>query len=114
MWSLRGREICRTIGVSQKGFLLDDRLFTIVVPVFNEQHALDMLAEEIRSIAQRENYQVQTVFVDDGSQDESWRKITALAGRDPTVGGLRFRKNSGKAAALMAGFAATRGDLVFT
>jgi glycosyltransferase involved in cell wall biosynthesis len=97
-----------------KGFLLGDRLLTIVVPVFNEQHALDMLAEEIRSVAQRENCQVQTVFVDDGSQDESWRKITALAGRDPTVGGIRFRKNSGKAAALMAGFGVARGDLVFT
>jgi glycosyltransferase involved in cell wall biosynthesis len=99
---------------NEEGHSLPDRRITIVVPVFNEQHALETLAEEIRSVAAGEGYDLQTVFVDDGSQDESWRKIAALAGRDPSIGGIRFRKNAGKAAALMAGFAAAPGDLIFT
>ena len=42
------------------------------------------------------------------------RCSTELAGTDPSVGAIRFRRNFGKAAALMAGFQAARGDVVFT
>ena len=37
-----------------------------------------------------------------------------LAGGDPRVSAIRFRRNFGKAAALTAGFRAARGDMVFT
>jgi glycosyltransferase involved in cell wall biosynthesis len=37
-----------------------------------------------------------------------------LIGRDPRVGGIRFRRNFGKAAALSAGFRAARGDIIVT
>jgi dolichol-phosphate mannosyltransferase len=54
------------------------------------------------------------LFVDDGSTDETWARIDALAGRDDRVRGIRFRRNFGKAAALSAGFARAEGDVVFT
>ena len=87
---------------------------TIVVPVYNEQDSLEPLMREIREVVQANRYDARIVFVDDGSQDASWSKIIQLAGVDPAVGGLRFRRNFGKAAALMAGFSVVRGDLVFT
>ncbi len=92
---------------------MNDRLISIVVPVFNEEAALDVLAAEIRLAAKRDNLNIQIVFVDDGSADRSWARISALAAADPSIGGIRFRTNAGKAAALMAGFAAARGELVF-
>ncbi len=85
-----------------------------MVPVYNEQDSLDALVREIREVAAAQNYDVHLLFVDDGSTDASWSRIQALAADDPSIGGLRFRRNEGKAAALMAGFAATRGDVVFT
>ena len=54
------------------------------------------------------------MFVDDGSTDGSWEMIRRLAAADPRVRGMRFRRNFGKAAALSAGFAQARGELVMT
>ncbi|NLX22248.1 MAG: glycosyltransferase family 2 protein [Phycisphaerae bacterium] len=85
-----------------------------MVPVYNEQDSLDTLVREIREVAAAQDYDVHLLFVDDGSTDASWLRIKTLAEANPAIGGLRFRRNEGKAAALMAGFAATRGDVVFT
>jgi len=87
---------------------------TIVVPVYNEQLSLHDLANEIRAVRDQHSLDLQVVFVDDGSTDESWSVIRALAESDPTIGGIRFRRNAGKAAALMAGFAAARGERIVT
>jgi len=89
------------------------RLISIVVPVYNEVESLDGLVAEIRDVAARNALEVEVVLVDDGSRDASWEKIVSLAQDGQRVGGLRFRRNCGKAAALMAGFAAARGDVVF-
>src|SRR5690606_23497496 len=53
------------------------------------------------------------IFVDDGSTDQTWRNLTEIA-ETGRVRLIRFRRNFGKAAALMAGFAITRGRIVFT
>ncbi len=59
-------------------------------------------------------YELEMIFVDDGSTDGSWEVIQRLAAEDPRVRGIRFRRNFGKAAALSAGFRAARGELVMT
>jgi len=92
---------------------LDSRLISIIVPVYNEEGSLETLLREIREVADRRVWTIEVVFVDDGSQDSSWARINDLAASDPAVGGIRFRRNSGKAAALAAGFAAARGEVVF-
>jgi glycosyltransferase involved in cell wall biosynthesis len=58
--------------------------------------------------------QAEFLFVDDGSRDGSWAVLSNLAASDPRVRAIRFRRNFGKAAALTAGFAAARGERVFT
>ena len=89
-------------------------MLSIVIPVFNEQESLETLHQEIAEVAAAEHYQIEVIFVDDGSRDRSWERICGLAARDPRVRGIRFRRNFGKAAALDAGFSAARGDLVMT
>ena len=58
--------------------------------------------------------QAEFLFVDDGSRDGSWAVLSNLAASDPRVRAIRFRRNFGKAAALTAGFAAARGERIFT
>ncbi len=89
-------------------------MLSVVIPVLNEAESLDRLHQELAAVAQSGNYELEVIFVDDGSTDGSWQKIAALAARDPRVRGIRFRRNFGKAAALRAGFQAVRGEIVMT
>lgn len=89
-------------------------MLSTVIPVFNEVDSLATLHQELADVAAKHGYTLDIVFVDDGSTDDSWKAIQMLAGRDPRVRGLRFRRNFGKAAALSAGFHAARGELVMT
>ena len=85
-------------------------MISVVIPVANEQATIEPLCKALEQ-ALASPYEI--LFVDDGSTDGTWEEIAKLhqAGR---ARGLRFRRNFGKTAALEAGFAATRGDVVFT
>jgi dolichol-phosphate mannosyltransferase len=90
-------------------------MLSIVIPVFNEVESLATLHQELSAVAAAEGYDLDVVFVDDGSTDGSWAVIRRLSESDQShVSGLRFRRNFGKAAALNAGFDQARGDLVMT
>lgn len=89
-------------------------MLSIVIPVYNEAGSLATLHRELSEVAAAQGYELDVVFVDDGSTDGSWKIIRQLAESDPRVTGLRFRRNFGKAAALSAGFAQARGELVMT
>ena len=89
-------------------------MLSIVIPVYNEAESLEALHREIREVAAANGYELDVIFVDDGSKDDSWWIIRRLAAADPQVRGIRFRRNFGKAAALSAGFALVRGEMVMT
>ncbi len=89
-------------------------LMSIVIPVFNEHESLDKLHAELTDVASAHDYDLEILFIDDGSTDASWSVIERLAVSDRRVRGIQFRRNFGKAAALSAGFKAARGVIVFT
>ena len=86
---------------------------SIVVPVFNEAESLAELHEQIDRVATANSPDLEIIFVDDGSNDGSWREIQRLARKDDRVRGLRFRRNFGKAAALTAGIRAAQAEIIF-
>lgn len=87
---------------------------SVVVPLLNEEETLEELHRQLRAVADAEGYDLQIVFVDDGSTDHSWPVIEGLAATDPSVEGVRFRRNFGKADALSVGFAAATAPIVVT
>jgi glycosyltransferase involved in cell wall biosynthesis len=87
---------------------------SVVIPVYNEEESLTELTDWIEKVCIQNGYMFEIIFVDDGSSDTSWEKITRLAGLKPFVRGLRFRRNYGKAAALHTGFGESAGDVVIT
>jgi glycosyltransferase involved in cell wall biosynthesis len=89
-------------------------MLSTVIPVYNEAASLDILYRELVQVAVAQGYELDIIFVDDGSTDGSWDTIRRLAAADPRVRGMRFRRNFGKAAALSAGFQACRGELIMT
>lgn len=90
------------------------KLVSVVVPVLNEAPSLGQLHAEIASVADANGWNLEVVFVDDGSTDRTWAEVTALAATDTRVKGIRFRRNFGKTAALAAGFEVARGEVVIT
>ncbi len=90
-------------------------MISVVVPIHNEEENLAALHGELAVVfADDSRGPAEFIFVDDGSRDGTWRVLTELARLDPRVGAIRFRRNFGKAAALMAGFEAARGVVIFT
>jgi dolichol-phosphate mannosyltransferase len=89
-------------------------MLSIVIPVYNEAESLAELYQQLRAVAEEQGYDLDVVFVDDGSTDASWPAIRDICRRDAQVRGIRFRRNFGKAAALSAGFAAARAPYVIT
>src|SRR5262245_3643594 len=89
-------------------------MLSIVIPVFDEADSLAPLHGELSAVVANHGYDIEMIFVDDGSGDRSWEVIRCLAANDPRVRAIRFRRNFGKAAALDAGFRAARGETIVT
>ncbi|KXK38194.1 MAG: glycosyl transferase family protein [Bacteroidetes bacterium OLB9] len=87
---------------------------SIVIPLFNEAESLPELHRWINQVMRNHHFEYETIFIDDGSTDDSWSIIEKLQKDDPRVRGIRFRRNYGKSAALNVGFEHTQGDVVIT
>ena len=85
-------------------------MISVVIPVANEQSTVAQLCRALEQVLPSP-YEI--LFIDDGSTDGTWEELLKLHDQE-RVRLIRFRRNFGKTAALQAGFAASRGDVVFT
>jgi polyisoprenyl-phosphate glycosyltransferase len=85
-------------------------LITVVMPAHNEEDALPQVVSELVTAASACDLEI--VIVDDGSRDGTWRQIERLRRQYPGVRGLRFTRNFGHQAAILAGLTVARGDAV--
>lgn len=84
------------------------------MPLFNEADSLVELHSELSQVGVDNGYELEMIFVDDGSTDGSWSVIQSLAEADPRVFGVRLRRNFGKAAAISAGTVVATHEFVLT
>lgn len=85
-----------------------------VIPVYNEQESLQELHQRLRPILEQVGSSYECIYVDDGSRDRSYQVLQGIRRENPHVRLIRFRRNFGKSAALAAGFAAARYEIVIT
>ncbi len=83
---------------------------SLVVPVFNEEDTIAIFYRTVRE--QLSQHEVEIVFINDGSSDNTESLINALAKSDSLVNALSFTRNFGKEPALFAGLEASTGDVV--
>ena len=88
------------------------RLLSIVIPSYNEQGNIEHTAEVVTRIMQENNIPFEMVFVNDGSTDKTWDKLTELCRVNPHAVAVNFSRNFGKEAAIFAGLKTARGDAV--
>ena len=87
---------------------------SVVIPLFNEEESLPELAAWIDKVMNENNFTYEIIMIDDGSKDNSWLVIEDLQTKNPSVKGIKFRRNYGKSAALFCGFDVAQGDVVIT
>ena len=83
---------------------------SVIVPVYNEELNVDELHDRIAAVLTADD--VEFLFIDDGSSDSTFDRLSALAARDPRIRLIRFRRNYGQTAALSAGIDHARGDII--
>ena len=89
-------------------------MISVVVPVHNEERSVALLYDELDSALQPGGVPWEAIFVDDGSTDGTAGALTRLHAGEDNVTVVRLRRNFGKAAALAAGFAQAKGDVIVT
>ena len=85
-------------------------MLSIIIPAYNEEKCIKQAYTAINSLMVQNNIDSEFIFVDDGSQDDTYKMISELSQEKENVVGLHFSRNFGKESAISAGLAAVGGD----
>lgn len=90
---------------------------SLLIPVYNEEASLDALYDALKPLLDNthsgldgEKYEWEVICVDDGSSDESLKKLKAMNAMDLRYRYISLSRNFGKENALLAGFDRMTGD----
>ncbi len=89
---------------------------SVVCPAYEEEESLPHFHRELGAVLDTlaNRYDVEVIYVDDGSADGTLGLLRRLAASDPRVRYLSFSRNFGHQAAIMAGMESATGDVVVT
>lgn len=94
--------------------MADAPALSVVIPIFNEAPSLEDLYDRLTRTLKTLGRPYELLFVDDGSRDGSMDLLRLFHARDPTIRVIRFNRNYGQHAAVLAGMERARGDVVVT
>jgi len=85
---------------------------SLVVPVFNEELAIPLFHQAVRTEPSLHTCVIEIVFINDGSTDRTEQEVRSLVVRDSQVLLVNLSRNFGKEAALLAGLEFASGEAV--
>ena len=83
---------------------------SLIIPVYNEAAMLEAFLESLQSHLAPLPVTPEILLIDDGSTDGSWGVLCGLCERFPGITAIRFTRNFGKEAAILAGLERCTGD----
>jgi polyisoprenyl-phosphate glycosyltransferase len=89
-------------------------LVSVVIPAHNEALNLKSVVDEVTRVLDDCQLDAEIIIVDDGSTDGTFKAVQWLCAADRRVKGIRFSRNFGKEAALLAGLRTAAGQVVIT
>ena len=92
--------------------MMDSLQVSVVIPVFNEELVLHEFYPRLKKEAESWGKSYELLFVDDGSTDNSFELICKWKKIDSNIRVIKFTRNFGQQAAVLAGFRQSRGDIV--
>jgi glycosyltransferase involved in cell wall biosynthesis len=87
---------------------------SVIIPVYNEEENLEPLYHALRPVLSSLQRSSEIIFIDDGSVDNTYSVLKKIHAIDPACKVIRFRRNFGQTAALAAGFAYAKGEIIVT
>jgi glycosyltransferase involved in cell wall biosynthesis len=85
---------------------------SLIVPVFNEENTIDFFYNEVKKNQFLSNKNIEILFINDGSTDDTEIEIGKIIKNDPNVTLINFSRNFGKESALFAGLEISKGKFV--
>jgi len=92
--------------------MMDSLQVSVVIPVFNEEPVLHEFYPRLKKEAESWGKSYELLFVDDGSTDNSLELICKWKKIDSNIRVVKFTRNFGQQAAVLAGFRESRGNIV--
>lgn len=85
-------------------------LISIIVPMYNESENIQPFYQAIQKTIKELPYQFELLFVDDGSSDDTLKRLKQLAKKYSIVKPIELARNFGKEIALSAGLHEAKGE----
>ncbi len=85
---------------------------SIIVPLYNEEALVEELCSRLKTVCDSLGRSYEILMVDDGSEDRTFEKLRDIRGSDPTLRLIRFTRNFGQQAAVLAGFRMSHGEII--
>lgn len=89
-------------------------LISILIPVYNSEGVVNNTVTTILDVVEKHNYNTQLILVNDGSSDNSWEVIKALAKSNKNIVSINLLKNYGQHTAQFCGLSHVEGDYIIT
>ncbi|HVS73630.1 MAG TPA: glycosyltransferase family 2 protein [Phycisphaerae bacterium] len=86
--------------------------YSMVVPMYNEADSVQELYDGLTRNLASFGKPYEIIFINDGSKDDTYARLLALAEKDPHVFVINLRRNFGQTPALAAGFDHARGEII--
>lgn len=85
---------------------------SVIIPIFNEEPNIPILMTRLFDVLARLPQTFEVIAIDDGSQDGTFRALQIEAAHRPQLRVIRFRRNYGQTAAMMAGIDHAAGAIL--
>lgn len=88
-------------------------LISFVIPCYNSMNSINGVVKEIDdTMIEHKEYDYEIILVNDSSPDDVWSVIKGISEEKKYVKAISFSKNFGQHSALMAGYRASKGDII--
>ncbi len=90
-------------------WIMNNITLTVIIPAFNEGGNVERVTEKVYEVL-KDKVNFEILFVDDGSKDDTWSKMSEMSKKYSFVRALKFSRNFGKEAAVYAGLLNAAGE----
>jgi bactoprenol glucosyl transferase; cps-53 (kple1) prophage len=85
---------------------------SVIIPVYFNEMNIPKLYEKLMEVLKNNKFFYEIIFVDDGSQDNSYLELLKVRKKDKNIKILKLSKNYGSHTAILAGMSHITGDCV--